>query len=125
VREFGVADGGMAVGAGAAVGSLGARLGSVLGGKVVTVSGGSCGPNDGLVDGRGGVVVAALGGADCRGVVEITGVREAGGPIVAFVDALSPLLMTTALAMAPTATTAPATTAVGRQRRSAGQRESP
>jgi hypothetical protein len=115
----------MAVGAGAAVGFLGARLGSVPGGKVVTVSGGSCGPKDGLVDGRGAAVVDALGGADCRAVVEITGVREAGGLIVAFVDALSPLLMMTAVAMAPMATTAPATTVVGRQRRSVGQRESP
>jgi hypothetical protein len=115
----------MAVGAGPAVGHLGAGLGRVLGGRVVTVSGGSCGPSDGLGDGRGGVVVTALGGVDCRGVVEITGVLDAGGEIVAFVDALSPLLMTTAVAMAPTATTTPATTAVGRQRRSAGQRESP
>jgi len=44
-----------------------------------------------------------------------------GGAIVAFVDAVSPLLMTTAVAMAPTATTAPTTAATGRHRLSAGQ----
>ena len=125
MRGFKVADGGKAVGAGAAVGALGgARLGSVLGVRVTTVSGGSCGRNDGLLEGLGDGLVDALGGAVSRGVVEITGVRAAGGPMVAFVDALSPLLMTTAVATAPSATTAP-TIAVARHRRSAGQSESP
>jgi hypothetical protein len=116
----------MAVGGGAAVGLLGgAAVGSVLnGGKVVTVSGGSWGRNDGLGERSDGVVGDALGGAVSRGVVEITGVRDTGGPMVAFVDALSPLLMTTAVAMAPMATTAP-TIAVGRHRRSPAQSESP
>jgi hypothetical protein len=65
-----------------------------------------------------------VGGTVSRGVVEITEVGDTGGPMVALVDALSPLLMMTAVAMAPIATTAP-TTAVGRHRRSAGQSESP
>jgi hypothetical protein len=44
---------------------------------------------------------------------------------VALVDALSPLLMMTAVAMAPTATTAPIIAAAGRHRRSAGQASAP
>jgi hypothetical protein len=38
----------------------------------------------------------------------------AGAPTVAFVDALSPLLMTTAVATAPIARTAPSTATAGR-----------
>jgi hypothetical protein len=118
-----VADGGIAVGAGAAVGVLGnVALGCVVdGGTVVTVSGGSGGRKDGL----GLVGVVSLGGALQRGVVEITGVRGTGGPMVAFVDALSPLLMMTAVAMAPIATTAPTIAVVGRHRRLVGQIDSP
>jgi hypothetical protein len=102
------------VGGGAAEGVAG--LGVVT---VVTVSGGSCGvrevPGDGLCD--------ALGGFVFRGA-EVT-VRGAGAPTVALVDALSPLLMMTAVAMAPRATTPPTIAATGRHRRSAGQASSP
>jgi hypothetical protein len=45
--------------------------------------------------------------------------------MVAFVDALSPLLMITAVAMAPTATTTPTKAATGRQRGSDGHTSSP
>jgi hypothetical protein len=69
------------------------------------------------------VVGGAFGGAVVLGVLEIT-VRGAGAPIVALVVALSPLLMTTAVATAPSATTTPTNAATGRQRRSAGQAHS-
>lgn len=87
-------------------GLVGAALGGV---SVVTVSGGSWGARevlgDGLCDAPGGLVVR---GAD---VTEV----GAGAPTVAFVDALSPLLMITAVAIAPIATTAPSTATAGRQ----------
>lgn len=119
MRGFTVADGGIAVGAGAAVGVRGSVVPGSLpdGGTVVTVSGGSDGRKDGI-----GV---SLGGAVARGVVEITGVRVAGGPMVALVDALSPLLMMTAVATAPIATTAPATAAMGPHRGPPGKSDSP
>lgn len=99
---------------GAAVGvCAGEALGVVT---VVTVSGGSWGVRDVLGD-------DALGGVVVRGA-EVS-VRGAGAPTVALVDALSPLLMTTAVAMAPTATTAPTNAANVRHRRSAGQASSP
>jgi hypothetical protein len=47
--------------------------------------------------------------------VDVT-VRGAGGPTVALVVALSPLLMMTAVAIAPIATTAPMNRATDRQR---------
>lgn len=74
---------------------------------MVTVSGGSCGEalGEGRCDALGGLVVR---GAD---VTEL----GAGAPTVAFVDALSPLLMMTAVAIAPIATTAPSTATAGRQ----------
>jgi hypothetical protein len=89
---------------------LGAALGGVT---VVNVSRGNCGEVDAL-GGR-----AALGA-----VVEDATVGGTGAPTVALVDALSPLLMMTAVAMAPTATTAPKTAAAGRQRLSFGQASS-
>jgi hypothetical protein len=105
------------VAGGAAVGvCAGAAVGVVT---VVTVSGGSWGareaPDDGLGDALGGFVVC---GAEVS-------VRGAGAPTVALVDALSPLLMTTAVATAPTATTVPTNAANVRHRRSAGQASSP
>ena len=55
----------------------------------------------------------ALGGPEVRGAdVMVVG---AGAPTVAFVDALSPLLMITAVATAPIATTAPSTAPAGRR----------
>lgn len=111
------------MGAGAAVGVLGGVVTGSLpeGGTVVTVSGGREGRKDGL----GRAVVVSLGGAVARGVVEITGLVVAGGPMVAFVDALSPLLMMTAVATAPMATTAPATAMMGPQRGPPGKSDSP
>src|SRR5689334_8271808 len=102
------ASGGTTVGAATAGGAMGAALGVVT---VVTVSGGNW-------VGRG----AALGGTDAFVVAgaEVTGCG-AGAPTVAVVDALSPLLMITAVAMAPRATTAPNTAVAGRQRESASQ----
>jgi len=67
----------------------------------------------------GGVVVDVLG-AGC-GVADSTG---RGAPMVALVVALSPLLMMTAVAIAPIATTPPTSAVTGRQRRSAGQASS-
>lgn len=105
----------MAVGAGSAVGM---RLSAVRGGMTeVTVSGGSA--RGVVLDGALGVA-ERLGGAVVCGVVDITE-RGMGGPTVALVVALSPLLMITAVATAPIATTAPTNTATGRQRRSTGQ----
>jgi hypothetical protein len=78
-------------------------------GTVVTVSGGSWG----LADGVGAGLGDALGGFVVRGA-EVTG--RGGGATVAFVDALSPLLIMTAVATAPTATTAPTNAATGRHR---------
>src|SRR5947209_12494247 len=115
VRGFSATGGGAPVGTGAAVGvRVGTRPGDALGGvRVVTVSGGSgvCDALGGLGDALG---VLGAGGAEVS-------VRGAGAPTVAFVDALSPLLMMTAVAMAPRATTAPRIAAAGRQRVSAGQ----
>ncbi|ODR01081.1 hypothetical protein BHQ20_10350 [Mycobacterium intermedium] len=69
-----------------------------------------------------GVVKAgALDGSVVRVAVE-TGGRL--GITVAFVVALSPLLMMTAVAMAPTAITPPRSAVTGRHRRSAGQASS-
>jgi hypothetical protein len=86
--------------------------------NVVTVSGGSWGTREvvgaGALDALGGLVVC---GADVTG--------RGAGPTVAFVEALSPLLMMTAVATAPTATTAPMNAATGRQRGSFGQASSP
>ncbi|OOK81884.1 hypothetical protein BZL30_1415 [Mycobacterium kansasii] len=69
-----------------------------------------------------------LGGAVVRGVVETT-VRgigaPTGAPTVAFVVALSPLLMMTAVATAPSATTTPRIAATGRHRLSVDQTSSP
>lgn len=123
MRGFTGVDGGSAVGAGPAMGVLdGTLLGTVPDGvTVVTVSGGSWELGDGLLDGG---LSDVLGATVVPGVVEITDVLDAGGPMVAFVDALSPLLMMTAVAMAPTARIAPAIT-VGRQRRSVGHSDSP
>lgn len=95
--------GGTSAGGGAASGGLvGAALGGV---SVVTVSGGSWGACEVLCDALGGLVVR---GADDTEL-------GAGAPTVAFVDALSPLLMITAVAIAPIATTAPSTATAGRQ----------
>jgi hypothetical protein len=117
VRGFSAAGGGKTVGGGTAVGvRVGAALGVVT---VVTVSGGSWGARDVLGDGLGD----ALGGTVVRGA-DVT-VRGNGAPTVALVDALSPLLMMTAVATAPTATTAPTNATIGRHRRSAGQASSP
>jgi len=99
---------------------VGARVGAALGVvTVVAVSGGSWGAREVLGDGLGD----ALGGFVVRGA-EVS-VRGAGAPTVALVDALSPLLMMTAVATAPTATTAPTNATIGRHRRSAGQASSP
>jgi len=108
------------VGVGAAPGILvGPMLGDALGGvTVVTVSDGNWGPLDGLGDALGGAVGLGVEGA----VVTIRGV---GAPTVALVDALSPLLMMTAVAMAPSATTPPTIATTGRHRRSVGQANSP
>lgn len=109
----------MARGGAAAGGGIGAELGGVT---VVTVSRGSWGCDVvGLV--LGALLVVVLGGAVACGVVEIT-VRGAGGPTVALVVALSPLLMMTAVATAPRASTAPRIATTGRHRRSAGQANS-
>jgi hypothetical protein len=106
VLGFTVALGGTSAGAGAASGGLaGATLGGV---SVVTVSGGSWAAREVLGDG----VCDALGGPLVRGA-DVTEVG-AGAPTVAFVDALSPLLMITAVAIAPIATTAPSTATAGR-----------
>jgi hypothetical protein len=100
-----MAVGGTSAGAGKARGGpVGAALGTVT---VVTVSGGSCGTAEALGDG----LRDALGGLVVRGA-EVTVVGA--GPTVAFVDALSPLLMITAVAMAPMAITAPRTATAGR-----------
>jgi hypothetical protein len=100
---------------------MGPAVPAVLGGvTVVTVSGGSWGGREVLADGLGGAV--GFGG-EGTGVSVVTVVT--GAPRVALVDALSPLLMMTAVAMAPTATTAPIMAAAGRHRRSAGQASSP
>jgi hypothetical protein len=100
---------------------MGPAVPAVLGGvTVVTVSGGSWGGREALADGLGGAVGF---GRDGTGVWVVTVVT--GAPRVALVDALSPLLMMTAVAMAPTATTAPIIAAAGRHRRSAGQASSP
>ena len=92
----------------------------LLGVRVVTVSGGSW-----LGDVPGVAVEVVL--ADVlgvgRGVLDSTG-RGVGAPMVALVVALSPLLMMTAVAIAPIATTAPRSAVTGRQRRSAGQASS-
>jgi hypothetical protein len=90
---------------------------------VVTVSGGSWGTPDVLGEALGDGLADALGGFVVRGA-EVT-VRGAGAPTVALVDALSPLLMMTAVATAPAATTAPTNATTGRQRRSVGQASSP
>ncbi len=71
------------------------------------------------VEALGGVRGCAVG---CR-VVD-TAVCGVGAPTVALVDALSPPLMMTAVATAPSATTAPMMAATGRHRRSAGQTHS-
>jgi len=121
VRGFSAAGGGCSVSGGAAVGgavggALGVLVGAALGGvTVVTVSGGSL---DGLGDVLGGAVGLGIEG------VEII-VRGVGAPTVALVDALSPLLTMTAVAIAPSATTAPTIAATGRHRLSAGQANSP
>ena len=108
MRGFSAIGGGASVAGGAAVGvCVGAAPGVVT---VVTVSGGGSGvreaPGDGPGDALGGLVVCGA---------EISG-RGAGAPTVALVDALSPLLMTTAVATAPTATTAPTNAASVRHR---------
>src|SRR5271167_3490620 len=107
VRGFSAVIGGRAVGAGAA---MGGTVATVLGGgaTVVTVSGGSWG----LADGLGGAVGGGIAGA-------VVTVRGIGPPTVALVVALSPLLIITAVAMAPRATTLPTIPASGRHRRSA------
>ena len=64
----------------------------------------------------------ALGGLVVCGA-DVTG--RGPGPTVAFVEALSPLLMMTAVATAPIATTVPMNAATGRQRGSFGQASSP
>jgi hypothetical protein len=121
VRGCSVAPGGAAVGAGAAFGSrvdgVAVLVGAAPGARVVTVSGGSAAPDD-----VAGALVMALGGALDRGLV--TAVRGVGTPTVALVVALSPLLMITAVAMAPIATMAPMNRATGRQRRSVGHAHS-
>jgi hypothetical protein len=100
---------------------MGPAVPAVLGGvTVVTVSGGSWGGREVLADGLGGAVGFGRGGTGVWVVTVVT-----GAPRVALVDALSPLLMMTAVAMAPTATTAPIIAAAGRHRRSAGQASSP
>jgi hypothetical protein len=121
VRGFSAVGGGATVGAGAAVGvRVGPRPGDGLGGvTVVTVSGGNWGAADGLgelLGGLGGAVVLGVEGAEVRG---------GGAPTVAFVDALSPLLMMTAVATAPRATTPPRIAANGRHRPSDDQANSP
>ncbi|CNV32729.1 putative helicase [Mycobacterium tuberculosis] len=103
---------------------MGVRVGTVVGpvpggATVVTVSGGSCGRKV-LGEGWGDVLVGAVG----RGEVDIT-VRGAGAPTMALVDVLSPLLIMTAVATAPSATTLPRIAATGRHRRSAAQANSP
>ena len=99
---------------------VGPTPGNALGGvTVVTVSGGNWGVGERLGElpgGLGGAVVLGVGGAEVMG---------AGAPTVAFVDALSPLLMITAVATAPRATTAPRIAANGRHRPSDGQANSP
>ena len=63
----------------------------------------------------GGGVVWGVEGAEVRG---------ADGPTVAFVDVLSPLLMMTAVAIAPRPTTAPRIAVTGRHRLSGAQADS-
>jgi len=88
-------------------------LGNALGGvTVVTVSGGTWVACEGL----GGAVVLGVEDAEVGGT---------GAPTVAFVDALSPLLMMTAVATAPRATTAPRIAVAGRHRPSGAQDDSP
>lgn len=118
VRGFSAIRGGAAAGGGAAVGVragevLGAALGVVT---VVTVSGGSWGARDML--GAAALGGAALGGVVCGADVTVVG---AGAPTVALVEALSPLLRTTAAAIAPTANTEPTIAVTGRKRKSSGQ----
>jgi hypothetical protein len=121
VRGFSAGTGGATVGAGAAVGvCVGPMPGDALGGvTVVTVSGGGWAGCVGL-----GELLGGLGGAAVLDV-EGTDVRGGDAPTVALVDALSPLLMITAVAMAPRATTAPRIAASGRQRLSDTQADSP
>lgn len=71
----------------------------------------------------GAVALGDVLGIGC-GVVDSTG-RGVGAPMVALVVALSPLLMMTAVAIAPIAITPPSSAVTGRQRRSAGQTSSP
>lgn len=74
----------------------------------MTVSGGSCPATEVLGDGlREAVGVLELRGADVRVV--------GAGATVPFVEALSPLLMMTAVAMAPIAMIAPSSATAGRQ----------
>ncbi len=87
---------------------------------MVRVSGGSWGLAEALGDG----LREKLGGA-VDGVVDITVVRGAGGPTGVLIDALSPLLIMTAVAMAPSATTTPPAAATGAQRGAPDQRKSP
>jgi hypothetical protein len=111
-----VAEGGRAVGAGAAVGPL---LGERLGGTVVTVSGGSWDVLVGAGEALGGIVVCGADGV-------LTAVRDGiGGATVPLVVALSPLLMMTAVPMAQIAMSAPPTAAMGRQRPFDGHARSP
>ncbi len=116
MRGFSAADGGgVSSKGGAAVGDpVGARLGDALGVvTVVNVSGGSCGEREGLGCALGATELFVVAGADVTG--------WGAGARVALVEALSPLLMMTAVAIAPTATTAPRIAVAGRQRSSAGQ----
>src|SRR4051812_44563359 len=109
VRGLKVAPGapGMAVGAGACAG-VGIRGSAVRGGAtVMTVSGGSA--RGVLGAAVGGALDDRLGGTVVRGALDITD-RGVGAPTVALVVALSPLLMMTAVAMAPMATTTPTNT---------------
>ncbi len=82
----------------------------MLGGTVVTVSG-----DNGPGEVRGAGLSDALGGAVALGA-DGTEVRGGGAPTVALIDALSPLLMMTAVATAPRATTAPRIAVTGRHR---------
>lgn len=119
MRAFGVADGGIAVGGGAAPGvRVGAAPGVCVGagGTVVTVSGGNA---EVLADGLGGSVVLGLAGVAGAELI-VLGVDTT----VPLVEALSPLLTMTAVAMAPSAATVPATAVTGRQRLSTGQSDS-
>ncbi|OBK92846.1 hypothetical protein A5645_22625 [Mycobacterium asiaticum] len=96
--------------------------------SVVTVSGGSVRVTPGVVLGAvadGGDMLGGLVLGVADGVVDMVGVIAGrGGSTVALVVALSPLLMITAVAIAPIAMSAPTNSATGRQRRSAGQAHS-